>query len=767
MVKSVLFNSSCIRVISSGSRFRSVNLPTFLTVGFVALLLAQASFGQTNVLTYRNDSMRTGQNVSETVLTPANVQFETFGLRFSYPVDGLVDAQPLVVSGLTIANGTHNVVFAATENDSVYAFDANTGATYWKVSVVGAGETPSDPHNCTNVIPTIGITSTPVIDLQSGPHGTIYVVGMTKDASGGYHHRLHALDITTGAEEFGGPTEIQATYPGTGANSSNGSVVFNPAQYKERSALTLANGVIYTAFASHCDNGIYGSWTMGYNETTLAQTSVLSFTPNGSDGGIWGSGGGVSADSNGTLFYALGNGTFDTTVNSSGFPALGDYGNSFVKVAPIGGVLTPLDYWTMNNTIIESTDDRDLGSGGLVLLPDLVDSMGNIHHLGAGGGKDHDVYVFDRDNMGKFDSANNGTLYQELAGAIVGGLWSSPAWFNGNLYFGGHVDVIRSFKLNPETLMFGATPTSTTAAANRYPYPGASPSISANGTANAILWAVENTSPAVLHAYDATNLATELYNSSQAPSGRDQFANNKYITPTIADGEVFVGTPNSVAVFGLLPAPAASFAPSSVSFPNQALNTTGTAQSITLTNGGPNGLLIGSIAVTGLNPGDFAQTNNCPLSPTAIAPNVSCTITITFTPLALNARSAAVTITDNATNSPQSVPLSGTGTSTPPTVTLSPSPVSFPNQTVYTTSAAQAIKLTNNGPGAVASAVLPSPEPTRGISRRPVTARSARRRLPGTPFARSTSRSRPWRPTCARRQLRSPITAPRVRSRSA
>src|SRR5580704_13289792 len=231
---------------------------SYLSKCALLTLSAVGCFAQTNVLTYRNDNQRTAQNLTETVLTPANVQYETFGKLFTYPVDGLVDAQPLVVSGLTIANGTHNVVFAATENDSVFAFDANTGATYWQVSVLGAGETPSDPHNCTNVIPTIGITSTPVIDLQSGPHGTIYVVGMTKDASGGYHHRIHALDLTTGAEEFGGPTEIQATYPGTGANSSNGTVVFNPAQYKERSALTLANGVIYLAFASHCDLGVYG-----------------------------------------------------------------------------------------------------------------------------------------------------------------------------------------------------------------------------------------------------------------------------------------------------------------------------------------------------------------------------------------------------------------------------------------------------------------------------------------------------------------------------
>lgn len=581
-----------------------------LRLGFFALLCVSAATfasnlcaGQTNVLTYRNDNQRTAENLSETVLTPANVQSATFGKLFSFPVDGLVDAQPLVVSGLTIANGKHEVVFAVTENDSVYAFDAATGATYWQVSVLGTGETASDNRGCSQVEPTIGITSTPVIDLQSGPHGTIYVVGMSKDSSGNYHQRLHALDITTGAEEFGGPAVIQATYPGTGDNSSHGTVVFDPKQYKERTALILVNGIIYTSWASHCDARPYTGWTMGYNEATLAQTSVLNFTPNGNEGALWGAGGGLSADTSGNLFFDVANGTFDTTLNSSGFPDLGDYGNAFVKVAPVSGVLTPLDYWTMDNTTVESGRDTDLGSGGVLLLPDLMDSMGNIRHFGTGAGKDTNIYLFDRDNMGKFDSASNGTLYQEVADGLAGGSWASPAWFNGNLYYGGVNDVIRSFRMNPETLMLGVTPTSTTPAANPYPYPGASPSVSANGTSEAILWTVENTSPtAVLHAYDATNLATEFYNSNQAPSGRDQFANNKYITPTIANGEVFVGTPRSVVVFGLLPPPEVTPAPSSVSFPNQTVNTTSTAQSITVTNSGPNGLLISSIAITGSNP---------------------------------------------------------------------------------------------------------------------------------------------------------------------
>ncbi|HEY3823397.1 MAG TPA: choice-of-anchor D domain-containing protein, partial [Bryobacteraceae bacterium] len=667
------------------SRLHPLAWASVIVEAAFVLCFAQTCFAQTNVLTYRNDTMRTAQNLSETVLTPANVRAASFGKLFTYPVDGLVDAQPLVVSGLTIGTMQgRNVVFTATENDSIYAFDSVTGATYWQVSALGSGETASDNRGCSQVTPKIGITSTPVIDLQSGPHGTIYLVAMTKDSKGLYHHRLHALDITTGAEQFGGPVEIQATYPGTGDNSSNGNIVFDPKQYKERTALLLVNGILYTSWASHCDIRPYTGWTMGYNETTLAQTSVLNLTPNGNEGALWGAGGGVSADSNGNLFFDVANGTFDTTVNASGFPQKGDYGNAFVKVALVNGVLTPLDYWTMDNTTQESNGDVDLGSGGVLLLPDLRDSMGNVHHLGTGVGKDANIYLFDRDNMGKFDSANNGTLYQELPKALANGAWSSPAWFNGNLYYGAQVDVIRSFRMNPATLMLGATPTSTSS--ESYPYPGASPSISADGTANAILWAVENNNPAVLHAYDATNLAAEFYNSSQTAGSRDQFGNgNKYITPTIANGNVFVGTPNGVAVFGLLPAPNVTVAPSSIAFPSQTVNTASAAQAITLTNNGPGALTIGSIGVTGTNTGDFAQTNNCPISPATIAVNGFCTINVTFTPQAASLRSAAISIVDNGVGSPQSVSLSGTGTGS----SSGPWPNGYTYQATFTVASGQ------------------------------------------------------------------------------
>ena len=508
---------------------------------------ASAALGGTNVLTYRNDNSRTAQNLAETILTPSNVK-TSFKKLFTVSMDGKVDAQPLYVSGLSISNrGVHNVVFAATEHGSTYAFDGDTGALYWHRSLLKKGETPSDDRGCGQVTPEIGITGTPVIDLKAGAHGTIYMVAMSKDSGGNYHQRLHALDITSGAEEFGAPVEIEASYPGTGDNSSGGKVIFDPKQYKSRPGLLLANGVVYSSWGSHCDIRPYTGWIIGYNELTLKQENVFNFAPNGNEAGVWGSGGGIAADSAGNLFVSVANGTFDTTLNKQKFPAKSDFGNAFVKLVVSNG-LKAVDYWTMDNTVSESDADEDLGSGGVMLLPDVKDIHGKIRHLGTGAGKDKNIYVFDRDNMGKFDPSNNSTLYQELPSALPGGIWSSPAWFDGTVYYGSVNDVIRAFRVSFAKL--SSSPTSVTKHA--FPYPGVSPAISANGTANAILWAVENTDTAVLHAYNANDLATELYNSNNAPSGRDHFgAGNKFITPTIAGGKVYVGTTNSVAAFGL------------------------------------------------------------------------------------------------------------------------------------------------------------------------------------------------------------------------
>lgn len=505
-----------------------------------------------NVLTYHYDNQRTGQNLSESILTPANVNSKSFGKLGALMVDGLVDAQPLYVSGVPISSGaTKNVVYVATEHDSVYAFDAdsvsgNTSAALWKVSVLGSGETTSDNRGCDQVTPEIGITSTPVIDTTRGPHGAIYVVAMSKNASGNYFQRLHALDLTTGAELFGGPKTVQATFPGAGDNSTNGSVVFDAKQYLERPGLLRVGGTIVTTWGSHCDARPYTSWVISFDAGTLGQQSVLNLVPNGSEGGIWMSGTAPAADASGNVFTILGNGDFDTALNAAGLPANGDCGNCFVKISPAPPI-TLLDYFAPSNTVSESNADADLGSGGPLLLPDLADASGNTRHLAIGAGKDANIYVLNRDNMGKFNATAN-NIYQEIDGQLADTEFGKPSYFNNAVYFGAVGDHLKAFPISGAKL--AGTPSSQSTVT--FAYPGTTPAISANGATNGIVWAVENGATAILHAYDATNLTSELYNSNQAGT-RDQFAGNKFITPMVANGKVFVGTPNSVAVFGLLP----------------------------------------------------------------------------------------------------------------------------------------------------------------------------------------------------------------------
>jgi hypothetical protein len=500
----------------------------------------------TDVLTYKNDNSRSGQNLTESVLTPANVSSATFGLLRVLAVDGKVDAQPLYLSKLSVAGAAHNVVFVATEHDSVYAFDSDTGAVLWQVSMLGSGETLSDPHGCYQLTPEIGITATPVIDRSAGPHGALFVVAMSKDSSSNYHQRLHALDVTTGAELFGGPTEIAATYP----TAAGGTLTFDPGQYAERAALLLSGGTIYTTWTSHCDFQPYSGWIITFSESTLARASVLNVAPNGGNTGpaIWMSGGGPAADAAGNVYLLTANGAFETTLDANGFPSGQDYGNSFLKLSTTGA-LAVADYFTMSNEVAESSADMDLGSGGEMLLPDLTDSTGTVRHLVVGAGKDGNIYVVDRDSMGKFGASSN-NIWQELDGVVPSGIWSTPAYFNGCVYLGDSGTTLKAFAVTSARL--SGAPTSQTT--ESFAFPGAGAAVSANGTANGIVWAHENaTSGAVLHAYDAANLAHELYNSNQAANGRDAFGTgNKFITPTIADGKVFVGTTTGVGVFSLI-----------------------------------------------------------------------------------------------------------------------------------------------------------------------------------------------------------------------
>jgi len=499
-----------------------------------------------NVLTYHNDNFRTGQYRRETFLTPSNVNSDTFGKIGFLPVRGLVDAEPLFVSNLQIQGARRKVIFVATEHDLVYAFDADTLAPLWKVSVLGSGETPSDDHGCQQVTPEIGITATPVIDLNVKPHGAIYVVAMSKDSQGNYFQRLHALDLTTGAELPGSPASISASYPGHGAGSRNGLLTFDPARYKDRAALLLANGLIYTTWSSHCDVSPYTSWVIAYNASTLRQAGVLNLTPNGTEGAIWMCGSGPAADEAGNVYLLTGNGTFDTVLDDRGFPEQGDFGNAFVKIATERGRLRVSDYFTMRDTVDQSEQDEDLGSGGIALLPDVPDVSGRPRHLAVGAGKDQIVYIVDRDSMGKFHAGGD-KVYEKDIWAIGGMEFGAPAYFGGSIFYGAYRDNLRAFTLMNATLPL--LPSSATS--QKFDYPGTTPSVSASQDSNAIVWTVENSIPAVLHAYLVSDLSREIYNSNQA-GARDQFENNKFITPMIANGRVHVGTKTGVAVFGLL-----------------------------------------------------------------------------------------------------------------------------------------------------------------------------------------------------------------------
>jgi hypothetical protein len=323
-------------------------------------------------------------------------------------------------------------------------------------------------------------------------------------------------------------------------------VIFDPSQYRERASLLLVGRTVYLTWGSQCDIRPYTGWIMAYDTVTMTQTSVLNVTPNGNEGGIWGSGAGPAADANGNIFVLDGNGYFDPTLDSLGFPSEGDYGNAFLKLTNVGG-LKVADYFEMFNQFGENGQDLDLGSGAAVLVSPK-DSTGKIWQLAIGAGKDTNIYIVDRTNMGKYNSTTN-KIYQQLTHVLPGGVWSMPAVYNGRVYYGPDKWNLLAFQFQNAKLL----PTPVAQTTTLFKYPGTTPSISANVNTNGIVWAVEDTNPAVLHAYDP-NLK-ELYNSNQAANARDQFGfGNKFITPTIANGKVYIGTPNSVAVFGLLSA---------------------------------------------------------------------------------------------------------------------------------------------------------------------------------------------------------------------
>jgi hypothetical protein len=508
-------------------------------------------YAQVSVTTSRNDNGRTGQNTSETVLTHTNVKVSRFGKLFSQNVDGYVYAQPLYLPNVNIpGKGTHNVVYVATEHDSAYAFDAdnNTGSNaspLWQTSFInpsqGITTVSSGDVSCTDLIPEIGVSGTPVIDASTG---TIYMVAKTKE-QGRIVQRLHALDVTTGAEKFGGPVVINARAPGTGDGSQNGRVKFDALREGQRAGLLLQNGNVYIAWASHCDIGPYHAWVLSYNASTLAQTGVWNSTPNGGLGGVWQGGIAPAGDATFNTFVATGNGTFD--INQHGR----DFGESIVKLAPpSGNRLKPTDYFTPFDQDDLNNGDVDLGSGGVVLLPDQT---GPHKHLLVEAGKEGTIYLIDRDHMGHYNPNDNSQIVQSLDRAI-GGVWGAPAWWNNNVYFGGSGDYLKLYPFDPVSGLLATSPASESP--TFFGYPGPSPSISANGVANGIVWALQTdpypSGSAILHAYDATNVSTEFYNSQQSPARDDPGGAVKFAVPTVANGKVYVPALKKLSVFGLL-----------------------------------------------------------------------------------------------------------------------------------------------------------------------------------------------------------------------
>ncbi len=630
----------------------------------------------TGVLTQHNDNGRTGQNLQETILTPQNVNSKNFGKVFSYSVDGQIYGQPLYLPNVSIpGQGVHNVVYVATQNDSLYAFDADglSPTALWQESFIdpakGITPVPCGTDGNTDiscgVYPIYGINSTPVISLNTK---TMYLVTRTAN-NGQYFQTLHAINLATGAEKFGGPVNISGQVPGTGAGSNHGIVPFNSLADVQRAGLLLVNGRVYIGWA-----GSQHGWIMGYNATNLKQVAIFNTAPNAKLGGVWASGNGLAADDAGDIYAAVGDALFDADTGGV------DYGDSLLKLS---SGLQVLDYFTPNDQACRKLNDKDLGSAGPIVLPT---QEGNVHNeliISGKGGKPCDsdpvaarLYLLNRDDLGKYNATQDQDV-EEVIGA-PSGYWSSPAYWQGesatNVYSGGVTseggvgDYLKMF-----TVTDGLLSTAPAAQTPNLFAVGTTPSISANGTTDGIVWAVERQEslgtqpgqrPAILHAYDATNIATQFYSSASAlsqgvPRDRGGCA-NKFAVPTIANGKVYVGTQNELDVFGLLGStsgpdiylanPCWTYPASNVGTPVQKV--------LGLTNSGNSNLTISSVAVAGgSNPADFTQTNTC----STVVPGGKCSITITFTASLVGPETTYIMITDNAVGSPHNVYVLGVG----------------------------------------------------------------------------------------------------------
>jgi hypothetical protein len=476
------------------------------------------------VFTYHNDLSRDGVNTQEYALNTSTVKAATFGKRFACAIDASAFAQPLWVANVAIGGGTHNVLVAATVHNTVYVFDADASPcqTYWSKSLLASGETwaSSTDVNCSDVGPDIGIVGTPVIDPNTK---TIYVVSKSKNGAT-FHQRLHALSLIDGSEKFNGPQEIAFT---------SGGATFDPLRQNQRPALALVNGVVYVAWGSYCDSGLYYGWMVGYNPSNLSQVSVFNDDATSGGGGIWMSGGAPAADSSNNIYLITGNGNWD---------GVSQFGDSFLKLS---SGLTVSSFFTPTNQSALNGGDGDLGAGGAAIL---VDQPGSVPHLLVGGGKEGKLYVLNRDNLGGSGDSNAVQSF-----SIGNGIYATAAFWQNTLYIAPLQGNLQALSLNPASGTFTVSPSSQSPTG--YGFPGATPSISSQGSTNGVVWTLERPDPvvgAILHAYDATNLATELWNSTG--NGADQAGVDvKFTVPTVANGKVYVGTATEISVYGLSP----------------------------------------------------------------------------------------------------------------------------------------------------------------------------------------------------------------------
>ena len=657
---------------------------------FAAILLATAAIptaGQVSVTTYQYNNQRTGVNGNETILTPSNVNSTNFGELFTYPVDGDIYGQPLYMPNVTINGAVHNVVYVATENDSVYAFDAdsNVGSNaepLWQTSFLSPGVTTVSDNYCTDITPEYGVTGTPVIDPSTN---TLYVVAETlEDGGTSYVKRLHALDITTGAEKPGSPIVITALVTVSGQST----VTFDTLWENQRAGLLFYNGVVYIAFGAHCDGGDWRGWILGYsyNGSALTQVFVFSTEPssvNGAGGGIWMSGQGLPMDTGSNLFVGIGNGQFDTNIT----PPI-NYGDSILRMDLSQGP-TVQDYFTPSIQATLDSQNQDLGSGGIAILPD---QPGPYPHLAVTADKYQTIYVVNRDNLGKFNSSSDNVVQELSFGSAR--MFSSPIYFNGKVYFSGTNDVVRAYTMSDGLL----STSSTDQAGDIFKYPGSVPTISANGTSNAILWTLESAAfstsgPAVLYAYDPTNLsAGSLYNSNQNVSRDSPGGAIKFAVPTVVNGKVYVGAAGQLSVYGEL---AGSAGASAITSANSTTFTVGTAGSFTVTT---TGTPTPSLSETGALPSGVTFNNNG-----------NGTATLSGTPAAGTAGSYPLTITaSNGVGTPASqgfiLTVNGGVTGTAPSITSA-------NSTTFTVGTAGSFTVTTTGtptPSLSETGALPS-----------------------------------------------------------